>query len=81
MPPFDPNVPDPTLTHRRDSAVAVRLGLVEVAGLGRDTAERIVAERTRAPFRSIADVIARADLTRRQAEQLATAGAFAPVRP
>ena len=78
VPPFDPNVPDPTRTHRRDGAVAVRLGLAAVDGLGRDTAERIVTARTQAPFRSIPDVITRADLTRRQAEQLATGGAFDP---
>ncbi|MFP5283609.1 MAG: OB-fold nucleic acid binding domain-containing protein, partial [Actinomycetes bacterium] len=75
--PYERGGPDPTLTHRRDGHYAVRLGLVEVQGLGRAVAERIVAERERAPFTSQNDVIRRAGLTVAQTEALATAGAFA----
>jgi error-prone DNA polymerase len=74
--PYDPDGPDPTATHRRDGALAVRLGLTEVQGLGKEVAERIVAERATGKFTSINDVIRRAGLTVKQAEALATAGAF-----
>lgn len=78
---FDPEVADPTLTdatgaHRRDGALAVRLGFSQVQGLGSEVAERIVAERERKPYTSINDVVRRAGLTVKQAEALATAGAF-----
>ncbi len=73
---FDREAPDRTLEHRRDGRFAVRLGLTEVRGLGRDTAERIVAERSREPFASMNDVVRRAGLTVAQTEALATAGAF-----
>ena len=76
VPPFDPDGPDPTRTHRRDQSLAVRLGLSSVDGLGAEAAQRIVAARAERPFASIADLIARAELTRRQAEQLASAGAL-----
>jgi error-prone DNA polymerase len=74
--PFDPHTADPTPTHRRDGALAVRLGLTTVQGLGEEAATRIVAERERRPFTSINDVVRRAGLTVKQAEALATAGAF-----
>jgi error-prone DNA polymerase len=74
--PFRRDAPDPTPTHRRDGGFAVRLGLIEVQGIGRDLAARVVAERERAPFVSINDVVRRAGLNVKQAEALATAGAF-----
>ncbi len=52
---------------------AVRLGLSYVRTIGEDMAERIAAGR---PYRDMEDVVARAGLTRAQAEALATAGAF-----
>ena len=68
--------PDPTLTHRRDAALAVRLGLDSVRGIGREVAERVVAARTDAPFGDVTDLSRRAGLTSAQLEALATAGAF-----
>jgi len=56
---------------------AVRLGLAQIAGIGRATAERIVAEReARGPYRSMPDLARRAGLDQRQLEALANAGAF-----
>ncbi len=74
--PFRRDAPDLSDRHRRDGRFAVRLGLSEVQGLGSDTAMRIVAMRERAPFTDMNDVIRRAGLTAKQAESLATAGAF-----
>jgi error-prone DNA polymerase len=74
--PFSRTAPDRTREHRRDGNFAVRLGLTEVQGLGRDVAERIVAEREREPFAGQNDVVRRAGLTVAQTEALATAGAF-----
>lgn len=75
--PFDPHHnADPALAHRRDGAFYVQLGLDYVAGVSTGAAERLVAERTRAPFTDIADVARRAGLTDGQLEAMATAGAF-----
>jgi error-prone DNA polymerase len=68
--------PDRTHQHRRDGHYAVRLGLTEVAGIGRPVAERIVAARRAAPFPDLNDVIRRTGINTAQAEALATAGAF-----
>jgi error-prone DNA polymerase len=68
--------PDPTLTHRRDGALACRLGLDSVRGIGLEVAQRIVAAREAAPFTGVTDLSRRADLTTAQMEALATAGAF-----
>ncbi len=73
---WDPDSPDPTLTHRRDGRHAVRLGLDSVRGIGLDVAERIVAARDEAPFADVTDLSRRAGLTSAQLEALATAGAF-----
>ncbi|MFL6106277.1 MAG: error-prone DNA polymerase [Marmoricola sp.] len=73
---YDPGAPDPTLTHRRDGAFAVRLGLDEVRGIGADVAARIVAARDERPFRDMVDLSRRAGLDSGQLEALATAGAF-----
>ncbi len=58
---------------------AVRLGVASVRGVGRDLAERIVAERdSGGPYRSPEDLVRRVPgLTAPQLEALATAGAFA----
>ncbi|GAA5156243.1 error-prone DNA polymerase [Nocardioides marinquilinus] len=69
--------PDPTLTHRRDERLAVRLGLDEVRGIGTDAAERIVAARAEAPFADVPDLSRRAGLGSTELEALATAGALA----
>jgi len=63
--------------HRRDGDLAVRLGLAEVTGIGRPTAERIIAERERGgPYRDLTELVYRTGLTAAQVEALATAGAF-----
>ena len=71
-----PDTPDPVPTHRRDTALAVRLGLDSVRGIGLDVARRIVAAREEAPFTGITDLSRRAGLSSPQLEALATAGAF-----
>ncbi|WP_114559468.1 error-prone DNA polymerase [Desertihabitans aurantiacus] len=76
VPPFVRGTADPTPAHRRDGACAVRLGLTSVQGIGPELAQRLVAERRRAPFTSVTDVVRRTGLTTPQAEALATAGAF-----
>lgn len=73
--PFDPNQPDTGLTHRRDGAFAVRLGLSQVRGIDDAVAMRIVTARARGPFTDLADLARRADLDRTRLEALATAGA------
>lgn len=54
----------------------VRLGLHQVAGLTRTAAERIVAARAGAPFAHLADLAQRAELTRQDLANLATADAL-----
>ncbi|MEJ6490078.1 error-prone DNA polymerase [Leucobacter sp. USCH14] len=73
--PFVRDAPDTSALHRRDGAFAVRLGLTEVRGIERDTAERIARARADAPFRDLADLARRADLDRTRLEALAAAGA------
>ncbi|MGL5823651.1 MAG: error-prone DNA polymerase [Nocardioides sp.] len=68
--------PDPTPTHRRDTAYGVRLGLDGVRGIGTELAHRIVATRAERPFTSMVDLTRRVGLNSRQLEALATAGAF-----
>jgi error-prone DNA polymerase len=74
--PFVSSAPDRTSEHRRDGDFAVRLGLTEVQGIGREVAERIVAERQQRPFTCMNDVVRRTGLTVPQTEALATAGSF-----
>lgn len=62
--------------HRYDDGLAVRLGLDAVKGIGVELAERIVAERERAPYDDLRELSRRAGLTTGQLEALATAGAF-----
>ncbi|UOQ55789.1 error-prone DNA polymerase [Leucobacter allii] len=75
--PFDADAPDTSGRHRRDGALAVRLGLTEVRGIERAVAERIVAARADGPFADLADLARRADLDRPRLEALASAGACA----
>lgn len=75
--PFDRSAPDRTAEHRRDGALAVRLGLDEVANIGTAVAERIVAERDRrGAYRDMHDLVRRTGLITAQLEALAAAGAF-----
>jgi error-prone DNA polymerase len=66
----------PRRQQRGDAGLAVRLGLDAVKGIGTELAERIVAERERAPYADITDLARRTGLTSGQLEALATAGAF-----
>lgn len=57
--------------------LAVRLGLAPIKGIGRRTAEAIVAERREhGPYRDLADLARRLPLSRAQLEALAGAGAL-----
>jgi error-prone DNA polymerase len=71
-----PGTPDPVPAHRRDAALAVRLGLDSVRGIGLEVARRIGAAREAAPFSGVTDLSRRAELAPAQLEALATAGAF-----
>jgi error-prone DNA polymerase len=73
-----PGTPDPVPAHRRDTALAVRLGLDSVRGIGLDVARRVVAAREESEFTGVTDLSRRAGLTTAQLEALATAGAFEP---
>ncbi|WP_019568323.1 error-prone DNA polymerase [Thioalkalivibrio sp. ALMg13-2] len=57
-------------------ALALRLGLNRVGGLARDVAERVVAARVERAFADVPDLVARAALTRAQANRLARADAL-----
>ncbi len=55
---------------------AIRVGFVEVRQLAQGTVEVILAERTKGPFESLADVWGRTGMSRPEAEALIQAGAF-----
>jgi error-prone DNA polymerase len=75
--PFDPKAPYDTVSHRRDGAFAVTLGLDEVRTIGEKAAKVIVAERDAGgSYVSMADLVRRTGITAPQVEALATAGAF-----
>lgn len=74
---FDQKAPDMSSVHRRDASHAVRLGLSSVTGIGKDLAERIVAEReANDPYVDLAELSRRVGLSSEQLEALASAGAF-----
>jgi error-prone DNA polymerase len=58
---------------------AVRLGLRMIKGLSEAAAKRIVTARAQKPFSDIADVARRAELSRKDLNQLIAASAFAPL--
>jgi error-prone DNA polymerase len=61
---------------------AVRLGLSDLRGIGKDVAERIVAARDAGgPFTSMGDLAGRVGLTTQHLESLATAGALSTLSP
>ena len=60
---------------------ALRLGLAQVKGLPRATAESIAAARKAGPFRSAADLARRAGLSRAWLSRLAEAGALRSLEP
>jgi len=59
-----------------DAAFAIRLGLRQISGLSQALAERIVAARTRSPFRDVADLTERASVNAGERACLADAGAL-----
>jgi error-prone DNA polymerase len=76
----DPDGPAPVASVAADwsdlvtaTGFAVRIGLASIRAIGDEVAERIAAAR---PFRDMADLVRRVDLTAVQLEALATAGAF-----
>ncbi len=74
---FDPAAPDEGAKHRRDGQFAVRLGLADVHGIGKQVAARIVAEReSGGAYRSMEDLVRRTDLEEAQLSALASARAF-----
>ncbi|MDO4784229.1 MAG: error-prone DNA polymerase [Propionibacteriaceae bacterium] len=74
--PFDPNAPDDSARHRRDGGHSVRLGLAGISGVSVAAARRIVDERERAPFASLADLARRIGLDTGQWEALSLSGAL-----
>ena len=67
---------DCTLERRADDEPALRLGLRLVKSFGEDAARRVEAARGDAAFASVQDLTRRADLSRRELEALADAGAL-----
>jgi error-prone DNA polymerase len=61
------------------AAPAVRLGLSMISGFSRDAAERIVAARHDRPFTHLAELAARARLSRAELDRLAAADALAKI--
>jgi error-prone DNA polymerase len=77
VPEFDIGIPFNSDDHRRDAALAVRLGLDEVTGISTELATKIVDERERGgSYRDMNDLVRRVGLTTAQLELLAAAGAF-----
>jgi error-prone DNA polymerase len=64
-----------------DGGPAVRLGLRSVARLRQETGRRLVAERERAPFTGLADLVRRMALRAEELETLAELGALAGLDP
>jgi error-prone DNA polymerase len=69
-------VPSPESRVPAPPPLALRLGLRQVRGMSEDCAARIVAARAALPFRDVADLVARARLSRDERERLAAAGAL-----
>ncbi|HWD61967.1 MAG TPA: error-prone DNA polymerase [Humibacter sp.] len=74
---FHRDAPDVSHEHRRDSGLAVRLGLAGVNTIGEKHAQRIVDEREASgPYAGMDDLARRVGLTAPQLEALSAAGAF-----
>ena len=75
--PYDRHAHFDTDDHRRDGALAVRLGLAEVTGIGETLAKKIVSDREEGgDFTDLAILVRRVGLSTPQLEALAAAGAF-----
>jgi error-prone DNA polymerase len=76
-PDLNASLPHPTLEPDTNGEPTIRIGLSTVRTIGEELATRIVAEREAdGPYRNMADLSRRTQLTRTQIEALATAGAF-----
>ncbi|AJT42315.1 error-prone DNA polymerase [Psychromicrobium lacuslunae] len=73
---FDKDADHHLADHRRDKAHVVRLGLSSIKAVSSTLAERIVAERAKAPFSDLADLSRRVEPSTAQLEALAAAGAL-----
>ncbi|TWE11853.1 error-prone DNA polymerase [Rudaeicoccus suwonensis] len=74
---FDAAAPPDWQEHRRDWQHAVRLGLADITALGAAPAERIVQQRNLGgPYRDLADLARRTELTTEQMEALSLSGAL-----
>lgn len=73
---FDKDADHHLTDHRRDKAHVVRLGLSSIRAVSTTLAERIVAERAKAPFSDLADLSRRVEPSTAQLEALAAAGAL-----
>ena len=67
---------DSTLERRTDGAAALRLGLRQVSGLSEASARRLLSARHAYDFLDVPDLVARAQLDRRDREALAAADAL-----
>lgn len=77
---FDPGTDFDFAAHRRDPGFVVRLGLSSIKAIGKELAERIVAEReSGGDFLDLTDLARRVEPTAAQLEALATAGALEPL--
>ncbi|MFP7760414.1 error-prone DNA polymerase [Marisediminicola sp. LYQ85] len=77
VPEFDRSAHFDCDDHRRDGALAVRLGLADIRGIGAKLAKRIVADREEhGDFAGMPDLVRRVGLDTAQLESLAAAGAF-----
>jgi len=68
---------NPTTNNLTTNPLSLRLGLRYVAGLREEAGRRIEEEHAKAPFTSVADVVARCGLRDNEAQTLAHVGAFA----
>ncbi len=69
--------PGPDAAAAAGASPALRLGLRQVRGMGRELATRLLAARREAPFRNVADLVRRARLGTAERARLADAGALA----
>ncbi|MCL1800786.1 MAG: error-prone DNA polymerase [Promicromonosporaceae bacterium] len=71
-----PRAGDPQFGPDADLRYAVREGLAQVRGIGNQKAEEMVAARPVEGFADLVDLVRRVELSTKQLENLATAGAF-----
>ncbi len=74
--PLTPD-PSPPSTGARGAGPAIRLGFRLIRGFSQTQVERLMAARVESPFRSVADVARRSDVSRALLTRLAAADGFA----